>query len=177
MSLAIGKRGQNVRLASKLTEWRIDIRSETELEETFKKTVAEFMEKLEIGEVLARMLYNEGFASIEEIANGELEELLEIEGLEEEKARWIHERAQAAAAREEAGENVSNALKGTALEEVPGVGPKLMAELRQFGIETVEDLASMPVEKLMEVPGVGEKTAQKLLNAAQSLLEGDDDAS
>ncbi len=183
LSLAIGKKGQNVRLASKLTEWRIDIRSETELEETFKKTVAEFMEKLEIGEVLARMLYNEGFSSIEEIANGELEELLEIEGLEEEKARWIHERARAAMSREETAgsgseENeASSPSEGMALEAVPGIGSKLMDELRQIGIGTVEELASIPVERLTEVPGVGEKTAQKLLSAAQSLLEGDDDAS
>ena len=181
LSLAIGKRGQNVRLASKLTEWRIDIRSETELEETFKKTVAEFMEKLEIGEVLARMLYNEGFTSIEEIANGDVEELLEIEGLEDDKARWIHERARTAVTGEDKigtaqGEEVSQRTAGKTLESVSGIGPKLMAELQQLGVQKVEELAAVPVEKLMELPGVGEKMAQKLIESARSLMEGDHDA-
>ncbi len=179
LSLAIGKRGQNVRLASKLTEWRIDIRSETELEETFQKAVADFMGKLEIGEVLARVLYNEGFTSIEEIADVDLDELLDIEGLEEERARWIHERARAAVSKEkESVEGRKTALtpSGKLLKEIPGVGPSLLAELEKSGVGSVEELASISLEKLMEIPGVGEKKARKLIDAAKTLTEGGDDA-
>jgi N utilization substance protein A len=161
LSLAIGKRGQNVRLASKLTEWRIDIRSETDLEETFQGAVSAFMEKLEIGEVLARMLYNEGFASVEEIADVDLEELMEIEGLEEERARWIYDKAHETAGKGQEG----------GLEKIAGVGPKLLADLRTAGISTVAALAETPAERLTEIPGVGEKTAQKLLASAKALLE------
>ena len=161
LSLAIGKRGQNVRLASKLTEWRIDIRSETDLEETFQGAVSAFMEKLEIGEVLARMLYNEGFASVKEIAEVDLEELMEIEGLEEERARWIYDKAR------------KTIEKGTetGLEKIVGVGPKLLADLQTAGILSVVTLAETPVEKLTEIPGVGEKTALRLLASAKALLE------
>ena len=161
LSLAIGKRGQNVRLASKLTEWRIDIRSETDLEETFQDAVSAFMEKLEIGEVLARMLYNEGFASVKEIAEVDLEELMEIEGLEEERARWIYDKAH------------KTVEKGTetGLEKIVGVGPKLLADLQTAGILSVVSLAETPVEKLTEIPGVGEKTALRLLASAKALLE------
>ncbi len=161
LSLAIGKRGQNVRLASKLTEWRIDIRSETDLEETFQDAVSAFMEKLEIGEVLARMLYNEGFASVKEIAEVDFEELMEIEGLEEERARWIYDKAR------------KTAEKGTetGLEKIAGVGPKLLADLQAAGILSVVSLSETPVEKLTEIPGVGEKTALKLIASAKALLE------
>ncbi|MBW1658882.1 MAG: transcription termination/antitermination protein NusA [Deltaproteobacteria bacterium] len=187
LSLAIGKKGQNVRLASKLTEWRIDIRSETELEETFKKAVADFMEKLDIGEVLARMLYNEGFVSVEEIAEVDIDELLEIEGLEEEKARWIHERAKAAVKASEApeggtleeAEEKTSEKKGAAgsdLKALPGVGPKLFSQFVQSGIETVEKLASLSLEELMKVPGVGEKKAKALLESAKAALEQGDEA-
>ncbi len=182
LSLAIGKRGQNVRLASKLTEWRIDIRSETELEEIFQKAVAEFMEKLEIGEVLARMLYNEGFTSLEVIADADIEELLDIEGLEEEKARWIHERARAAVRGAEAPVNEEDEGEprqgsgGKSLKDVPGIGPKLQDELEKAGIASAEELAAVSVEKLMELPGVGEKKARALIEAARKVTEGEHDA-
>ncbi len=172
LSLAIGKRGQNVRLASKLTEWRIDIRSETELEEIFQSAVAEFMEKLEVGEVLARMLYNEGFKSIEEIADVDIEELMEIEGLEEEKARWIHERAKLTVREKKdttAGGRPAAVSRGRSLEEISGIGPKLLKELVELGIDSPEKLASASIEKLREIPGVGEKKALKLVEAAQTL--------
>jgi len=169
LSLAIGKRGQNVRLASKLTEWRIDIKSEVELKETFQKAVKDFMKKLEIGEVLARMLYNEGFTSIEEIAGVDLEELLEIEGLEKGKAQWIHERALASV-------QGTEGLSDQSLKEVPGVGPKLLAQLGKAGIISVERLASVPLEKLTEIPGVGEKKAQMLQEAAKVLVGSSDEA-
>ncbi len=183
LSLAIGKKGQNVRLASKLTEWRIDIRSETELEETFKKAVADFMEKLGIGEVLARMLYSEGFTSIEEIAEVDLEELLEIEGLEEERARWIYEKARAAVGPSaESGETgkadeiASPVVPGEDLKTLPGVGPKLAEQLTAAGIVSVEKLATLSLEELTKVPGVGEKKAQALIEAANEALEQGDDA-
>ena len=185
LSLAIGKRGQNVRLASKLTEWRIDIRSETELEESFQKAVATFMEKLGIGEVMARMLYNEGFESVEEIADIELDELLEIEGLEEEKARWIHERAKAAVAEvqgpdvEAVGPDEKNHAGGAEIEdnrlkEIPGIGPKLLSALEEAGITSPEKLVTVPKDELVKIPGVGEKKAESLKEAAKAFIGGDD---
>ncbi len=97
LSLAIGRRGQNVRLASQLTGWQIDILTEAEESERRQKEFAErtqlFMESLDVDETVAQLLASEGFASIEDVAFVPLQELAEIEGFDEETAQELQDRA------------------------------------------------------------------------------------
>src|SRR5690606_20966058 len=97
LSLAIGRRGQNVRLASQLTEWHIDIMTEEEeskrRQEEFQRRSALFIEALDVDDVVAHLLVTEGFTSVEQVAFVPLEELAEIEGFDEEVANELRLRA------------------------------------------------------------------------------------
>jgi N utilization substance protein A len=108
LSLAIGKKGQNVRLASRLTGWRLDVRSESEVELEHSRTLESLMAVSGIGDVTAELLYQNGFKSAEEVAEADLDALLEVEGLGQEKAAAVLQ-----AAREYI------AAKATAAEPVP----------------------------------------------------------
>jgi N utilization substance protein A len=94
LSLAIGKKGQNVRLASRLTGWRIDVRSEAEAEEETRRARQSIGAIPGINDLVAELLYQAGFKSAEEIAESELEEILDIEGVSQEKAEALHKSAQ-----------------------------------------------------------------------------------
>jgi N utilization substance protein A len=108
LSLAIGKKGQNVRLASRLTGWRLDVRSESEVELEHSRTLESLMAVPGIGDVTAELLYQNGFKSAAEVAEADLDALLEVEGLGQEKAAAVLQ-----AAREHI------AAKATAAEPVP----------------------------------------------------------
>jgi N utilization substance protein A len=94
LSLAIGKKGQNVRLASRLTGWRIDVRSEAEAEEETRRARQSIGAIPGINDLVAELLYQAGFKSAEEIAESDLEEILDIEGVSKEKAEALHKSAQ-----------------------------------------------------------------------------------
>ena len=104
LSLAIGKKGQNVRLASRLTGWKLDVRSESEVELEHSRTLESLMAVTGIGDMTAELLYQNGFKSAEEVAEADLDALLEVEGLGQEKATAVlqaareHVAAKAAAA-------------------------------------------------------------------------------
>ena len=93
LSLAIGKKGQNVRLASRLTGWRIDVRSEAEAEEETRRARQSIGAIPGINDLVAELLYQAGFKSAEEIAESELEEILDVEGVSKEKAEALHKSA------------------------------------------------------------------------------------
>lgn len=93
LSLAIGKKGQNVRLASRLTGWRIDVRSEAEAEEETRRARMSIGAIPGINDLVAELLYQAGFKSAEEIAESELEDILEVEGISREKAEAVHQSA------------------------------------------------------------------------------------
>ncbi len=95
LSLAIGRKGQNVRLAARLTGWRIDVCSEAEAEEQTRKARQSISSIPGINDMVAELLYQEGFKSAEEIAASELEELLDVEGVSAEKAEAVHKSAKA----------------------------------------------------------------------------------
>ncbi|MBW2308383.1 MAG: transcription termination/antitermination protein NusA [Deltaproteobacteria bacterium] len=86
LSLAIGKKGQNVRLAAKLTGWKIDVRSEEKLQQIMQKTLCSMCDLQGVGEATANLLYNHGYQSIESLAEAEMEELTQISGIGEKKA-------------------------------------------------------------------------------------------
>ena len=155
LSLAIGRRGQNVRLASQLTGWDIDILTEAEESERRQKEFAErnkvFMEALDIDEMAAQLLTSEGFASVEELAFVPTEELAEIEGFDATTAAELQTRARDYLARIEAELDAKRKELGVdeALREVPGVTSRMLVAFGENGIKTVEDLAGCATDDLI----------------------------
>jgi transcription termination/antitermination protein NusA len=155
LSLAIGRRGQNVRLASQLTGWDIDIMTDTEESERRQKEFGErtqtFMEKLNCDEVIAQLLATEGFTSIEEVAYVDLSEIANIEGFSEESAETIQNQAREYLARIEAERDAKRRELGVADEiaQVEGVTTAMMVAFGEHGIKTLEDLADCATDDLL----------------------------
>jgi N utilization substance protein A len=154
LSLAIGRRGQNVRLASQLTGWDIDILTEAEESERRQKEFAErnkaFMEALDIDEMAAQLLTSEGFASVEELAFVPTDELAAIEGFDANTAAELQTRAKDYLARIEAELDAKRKELGVdeALREIPGVTSRMLVAFGENGIKTVEDLAGCATDDL-----------------------------
>jgi len=155
LSLAIGRRGQNVRLASTLTGWDIDILTEQEESERRQKEFAErsemFMETLDVDEFIAQLLVTEGFASVEEVAYVELGEISQIEGFDEATAEEIQGRGREYLERIEAERDAKRRELGVAddLAEIEGVTTAMMVALGENGVKTVEDLADCATDELV----------------------------
>src|SRR5438132_346895 len=154
LSLAIGRRGQNVRLASQLTGWDIDILTEQEESERrqaeFEKRTKMFMEALNVDEVVGQLLASEGFTSVEELAAVEAKEIASIEGFDEDTATELQSRARDYLAQIEAAYDEQRVALGVAdeLRDVPGVTTRMMVALGENGVKTVEDLAGCATDDL-----------------------------
>src|SRR5438874_2734699 len=154
LSLAIGRRGQNVRLASQLTGWDIDIVTEQEESEhrqaEFEKRTKLFIESLTVDEVVGQLLASEGFSSVEDLLVVEEKEIAGIEGFDEETARELQARAKDFLAREEIDLDAKRKELGVedALKEIPGVTTAMLVKLGENGIKTVEDLAGCATDDL-----------------------------
>src|SRR3954470_15813341 len=154
LSLAIGRRGQNVRLASQLTGWDIDILTEQEESERrqaeFEKRTKLFMEALNVDEVVGQLLASEGFNSIEELALVDQREIAGIEGFDEETAKELQTRAREYLEGQEAELDARRKELGVedALKEVPGATTAILVQLGEEGIKTVEDLAGCATDDL-----------------------------
>jgi N utilization substance protein A len=155
LSLAIGRRGQNVRLASQLTGWDIDILTEQEESERRQKEFQErsqlFIQALDLDEVVGQLLASEGFVSVEEIAYVELDDLASIEGFDEETAVELQTRAREYLAKVEAEQDAERKALGVedALKEVPGITTAMLVALGKEGIKTVEDFAGTVPDDLV----------------------------
>ncbi|MFL5010093.1 transcription termination factor NusA [Rhizobium sp.] len=155
LSLAIGRRGQNVRLASQLTGWDIDILTEQEESERrqaeFENRTRMFMETLNVDEVVGQLLASEGFNSVEELALVEEKEIASIEGFDEETAQELQSRAREYLERIEAEFDEKRRELGVedAVKEVSGVTSKMLVALGENGIKTVEDLAGCATDELI----------------------------
>jgi transcription termination/antitermination protein NusA len=155
LSLAIGRRGQNVRLASQLTGWDIDILTEAEESERRQKEFNErsntFMEALDVDEVIAQLLASEGFASVEEVAFVEASEVAAIEGFDEGTAEEIQERARDYLERREAEFDTKRRELGVEddLAAVPGLNSAMLVALGENGVKTVEDFADCATDDLI----------------------------
>ena len=177
LSLAIGRRGQNVRLASQLTGWDIDIVTESEDAERrsreFKTLTEYFVEALNVEEVIAQLLVTEGFTRVDELVYVELDELASIQGFDESIAEALRERAetylaeQEKALRQEAAElGLGEDLLGfeaLSLETIVALGRK--------GIKTLDDLADLAADELIELlpdGGLSEEEAGELIMAARA---------
>jgi len=155
LSLAIGRRGQNVRLASQLTGWDIDILTEQEESERRQKEFTErsqmFMDSLDVDEVIAQLLATEGFASVEEVAYVELSEIAHIEGFDEDTANEIQTRAREFLQKQESERDARRRELGVSddLAKVEGVTTAMMIAFGENNIKTVEDLADCATDELL----------------------------
>jgi len=155
LSLAIGRRGQNVRLASQLTGWDIDIVTEQEESEhrqaEFEKRTKLFIEALNVDEVVGQLLASEGFKSVEELLMVDEKELAGIEGFDEDTAQELQSRAREFLDKEEGELDAKRKELGVddALKEVPGVTTRMLVDLGQDGIKSVEDLAGCVTDDLI----------------------------
>jgi N utilization substance protein A len=171
LAIAIGRGGQNVRLASELTGWRINIMT---AEESAQKHAQEtdsvrklFVEKLDVDQEVADILIAEGFGSLEEVAYVPMQEMLEIEAFDEDTLTELRTRAKDALLtmeirREENVDEVSQDLR-----DLEGLTPELIGKLADAGIHTRDDLADLAVDELTEVSGVDEAKAKTLIMKAR----------
>ncbi len=154
LSLAIGRRGQNVRLASQLTGWDIDILTEQEESERRQKEFTErsamFMECLDVDEVIAQLLVTEGFASVEEVAFVESSEVAHIEGFDENTAEEIQTRAREYLEKQEKIKDDRRRELGVEdeLSQVAGVTTAMLVAFGENGVKTLEDLADCATDDL-----------------------------
>ena len=174
LAMAIGRAGQNVRLASELTGWELNVMSEEDAgkqqEEEVGKFVDLFIERLDVDEDLATELVNEGFTSLEEVAYVPLEEMLEIESFDEDTVEELRRRAkdallnQALASEEE----LEGKEPAEDLLNMEGMDKHLALVLASKGIVTMEDLAEQSIDELMEIDEMDEERAGKLIMTARA---------
>jgi transcription termination/antitermination protein NusA len=172
LAIAIGRGGQNVKLASELTGWQINLMT---VEESAQKSEVEhgrlrraFTEKLDVDDEVADILIDEGFTSLEEIAYVPLSEMLEIEAFDEDTVNELRTRARnvlltEAIVSEEQLEQVAEDL--LALE---GMDKPLAAKLARAGVKTRDDLADLAVDELTEIAGITEESAKDLITKARA---------
>jgi N utilization substance protein A len=171
LAIAIGRGGQNVRLASELTGWRINIMT---AEESQAKQAGEsesvrkiFVDRLDVDEEVADILIGEGFTSLEEVAYVPLQEMLEIGSFDEETVHELRKRAKDALLtmeieREDKLDEASHDLR-----DLEGLSPDLIARLADSGIHTRDDLADLAVDELTEMTGIDDERARALIMKAR----------
>ena len=171
LAVAIGRSGQNVRLASELTGWQINIMTpdESVAKQTEERTVYRdlFISRLDVDEEVADILIDEGFTSLEEIAYVPLNEMLEIEAFDDDTVHELRNRARdslltQAIANEEKVENVALDLKS-----LDGIDADLLAKLAEHQIHTRDDLAELAVDELVDMTGMEEESAKALIMKAR----------
>lgn len=170
LSQAIGRGGQNVRLASELSGWILNVMSEEEAakkgEAESKNLLSMFTEQLDVDEDMAAVLVNEGFTSIEEVAYVPAKEILAIEGFDEELVDALRERAQEALLKKAISGEVAQPADD--LLNLDGMDETLANTLANNGIVTQEDLAEQAVDDVVELTGIDEKRAGDLIMAARA---------
>jgi len=177
LSLAIGRRGQNVRLASQLTGWDIDILTEAEESERrteeFRTRSQMFIDALDIDDVIAHLLVTEGFGSLEEVAFVPVEDLAEIEGFDVDVAAELQERARSALERRDREYESRFRELGVAddLAALEGLTPGMLVTLGENGIKTLDDFAGLAGDELVEMLAASDKGGVKLeLDDANALI-------
>ncbi|MEO5335715.1 MAG: transcription termination factor NusA [Magnetospirillum sp. WYHS-4] len=167
LSLAIGRRGQNVRLASQLSTWDIDILTEaeesTKRQEEFRNRSQMFIDALDVDDVIAHLLVTEGFSSVEEVALVPIEELAGIEGFDEDIGGELQNRARNFLARRDEEYTSRRKELGVAddLAEIDGLTPSILVALGEKGVKTRDDLADLAGDELLEFSPPGSLTEDK----------------
>ncbi|MGE8296431.1 MAG: transcription termination factor NusA [Pseudomonas sp.] len=174
LAQAIGRGGQNVRLASQLTGWTLNVMTEADIQAKQQAETGDimqsFIDELEVDEELAQVLVEEGFTSLEEIAYVPMEEMLSIDGFDEEIVNELRARAKdrlltKAIANEE---KLADAKPADDLLELDGMDKALAMELALRGVITREDLAEQSIDDLLDIDGIDEERAGKLIMAARA---------
>jgi N utilization substance protein A len=171
LAIAIGRGGQNVRLAAELTGWKINILDAAESAQKQASEVDEsrrlFMEKLDVDEEIADLLIAEGFASLEQVAYVPLEEMLEIESFDEDTVSELRARAKDALLTMEIAteENIGDVAHE--LRDLHGLTSELIAKLAENGVHTLDDLADLAVDELVAFTGHSEDEAKALIMKAR----------
>ena len=172
LAIAIGRGGQNVRLASELTGWTINLMT---VEQSQEKTASEsavvralFMEKLDVDEEVADILISEGFSTLEEIAYVPLAEMLDIEAFDEVTVNELRDRARnvlltEAIATEEHLEKVAEDMLS-----LEGMDKNLAAKLAQHGVTDRDALADLSIDELVEMTGMNVEEAKNLIMVARA---------
>lgn len=174
LAQAIGRNGQNVRLSSALTGWAINVMSEEDAaakqQQEASTFIEMFMEKLDVDEEVSEVLVQEGFTSLEEIAYVPLEEILAIEGFDEEIANELRNRAKDALLTQAIAseEDLSSANIADDLLSMEGMDDALALQLSEKSILSMEDLAEQAIDELMDIEGMDEERAGKLIMTARA---------
>ena len=172
LAIAIGRGGQNVRLASELTGWTINLMTEEESQTRVEAEAAAirvlFMEKLDVDEEVANILIEEGFSTLEEVAYVPLHEMLEIESFDEATVQELRDRARnvlltEAIVTEEQLDDVAEDMIS-----LEGMDKSLAAKLASGGIKTRDDLADLAVDELIEMTGIDAERAKQLITTARA---------
>ena len=172
LAIAIGRGGQNVRLASEMTGWTINLMTEEESQTLVEAEAAAirvlFMEKLDVDEEVANILIEEGFSTLEEVAYVPVHEMLEIESFDEATVQELRERARnvlltEAIATEEKIEDVAEDML-----TLEGMDKPLAGKLASGGIKTRDDLADLAVDELTELTGIDTQRAKQLITTARA---------
>jgi len=174
LSLAIGRRGQNVRLASQLTRWDIDILTEAEeserRQEEFRRRSGLFVEALDVDDVIAGLLVTEGFSTVEELAFTPPDELADIEGFDDAIAAELIRRAEAFIARRDSELTEKRVELGVSDEiaAFEALTPAMLVALGEKGVKTLDDLADLATDELIEIVGADnmDETAANEVNMA-----------
>jgi N utilization substance protein A len=171
LAIAIGRGGQNVRLASDLTGWKINIMDAAESAEKLANETGGirelFMEKLDVDQEIADILIDEGFTSLEEVAYVPIQEMLEIESFDEDTVNELRARAKDALltmeiVKEESVQDVSQDLR-----DLEGLNAELIAQLAQNGVHSRDDLADLAVDELVDITGQTQEEAKVLILKAR----------
>lgn len=169
---AIGRGGQNVRLASELTGWVINIMTENEAAEKKEDEVAHirtlFMDKLDIDQDVADVLVEEGFSTLEEVAYVPLSEMMEIDVFDEDTVNELRARARDALLTQAIAQEETVEKDSTDLMSIDGMDPGMASILAAKGIKTGEDLAELSADELVDITGMPEERAQNLIMAARA---------
>jgi N utilization substance protein A len=175
LSQAIGRGGQNIRLASQLTGWELNVMTESDAEakseSEAKKVVQMFMKQLDVDEDVASILAQEGFSTIEELAYVPVSELSNIEAFDEELVKELRNRArdvlltQAIASEE----TLESGMPADDLLLLEGMKPDLALALARRGVRTREDLADQAVDDLLDIEGLSSEEAGKLIMKAREI--------
>ncbi len=173
LSQAIGRGGQNVRLASQLSGWTLNVMTEVQAEEKHEveneRLIRHFMEEMDVDEEIARIFVEEGFTTVEEVAYVSIEELQAVDEFDDELVEALRSRAQdILLTREIASEEHGGGPPSEDLLETEGMDPALAEKLAASGVRTRDDLADLATDELVELAGIDETRAGQLIMTARA---------
>ncbi|MHB1621413.1 MAG: transcription termination factor NusA [Sulfuricella sp.] len=172
LAQAIGRLGQNVRLASELTGWTLNIMTEEEAtqknQEESSAIISQFMQKLDVDEEVAGILVQEGFGTLEEVAYVPLSEMLEIESFDEDTVNELRSRARNALLTEAIASEEKMEAPSAELLAMEGMDDETARTLASKGVVTMDDLADLAVDDLVEMTGMDSERAKELIMTARA---------